>query len=93
MTLKERNMLYRIYKALNAVPGANIGGGMQTTTVSGVVNFGADISKVREHCSRALEALFDGALSKEDRDVDFEEAMERAEEFIKRRADAHWCAR
>ena len=28
MNLKERKMIYRIYAAINAVPGAYIGGGM-----------------------------------------------------------------
>ncbi|MYM92465.1 hypothetical protein [Duganella vulcania] len=93
MNLKERKMLYRVHQALDSVPGAHIGGGTQSTTVIGVVNFGADIQQVRTSVLRALEALFDGAISKEERDELFEEYMGDAERFIARRKAVDWRSR
>ena len=93
MNLKERKMVHRIYEALNAVPGAYIGGGIKTTTVTGVVNFGADMREIRNHCNEALVALFDGALTPLERDTDYNAAIEKAESFIKARKATDWKAR
>lgn len=90
MTLAERNMIYRVYKAFDSVPGAHIGGGTQSATVGGVANFGADIQEVRGHCLKAMEALFDGGISKEERDENFEFHMGAAERFIENRKAANW---
>ena len=90
MNLKERKMIHRVYKAFDNVPGAHIGGGTMSVTVAGVANFGADIQEVRKHCLKALEALFDGAISTEDRDADFETHMSAAERFIESRQAANW---
>ena len=90
MNLKERNMIFRVDQALNVVPGAYLGGGSQTTTVGGVVNFAADMMEVRKHCSAALEALFDGALTKAERDANFNAAIEEAEAFINSRKATDW---
>jgi hypothetical protein len=91
--LAERKMVYRVYAALNAVPGANIGGGTQSTTVAGAVSFGADIGVVREHCVRALAALCDGSLDSRTRQEDFEEAMQKAEAYIVQRRKKDWSVR
>ena len=93
MNLKERNMVYRVYKALDTVPGAYIGGGTMSTTVAGVASFGADIQEVRKHCTRALLALCDGAISAAERDERYEHAMGAAEDYIAKRKARDWSAR
>lgn len=93
MNLKERKMVLRVYKALDTVPGAFIGGGTRTTTVAGVASFGADMQEVRKHCSRALLALVDGALSVGERDEQFGHAMAAAEDYIAKREAKDWSAR
>lgn len=93
MNLKERNMLYRVWKAFNEVPGAYIGGGSKTTTVAGAVSFGNDLQNVRQHCGDAMMAMYDGALSAEERDVQFNTAMAAAERYIDMRRRAGWSAR
>lgn len=93
MNLKERNMLYRVYKAISDVPGAYIGGGTMTTTVKGVVNFGADIEHVRKHCADALLALCDGAYSAQQREEEFERCIVLAERYIAERKAEGWECR
>lgn len=90
MNVKERKRLYRIYAALNAVPGAHQGGGTMSVTVAGVASFANDMRKVRDHLGNALMALFDGAMDSETRDEMFEAAMESAEGYITGRAAAGW---
>lgn len=90
MNLRERKMLHRIYRALHDVPGAHIGGGTKSATVGGVVSFGYDIQKVRGWCGDALMALFDGSLSKEESEENFEAAISLAEEYIAKRTSAGW---
>lgn len=90
MNLKERNMLYRVHQALVSVPGAHIGGSTKTSTVVGVVNFGADIQEVMKHCLGAMEALFDGGITIEERDAAFELHMGDAERFIAQRKAVDW---
>ena len=86
-------MIHRVFKALDCVPGAYIGGGTMSTTVAGVVSFGADIQEVRKHCGRALLALCDGALSASERDEHFEDAIGAAEAYITKRMAKDWSAR
>lgn len=92
MNLEERKMILRVFQALDAVPGAYIGGGTGSVTVSGAINFGRDIQIVRGFCLRALAALLDGAMDKEERNGHVNSAMTAAEEFISTRSAAGWCA-
>jgi hypothetical protein len=94
MNLKERNMILRVYKALDAVPGANIGGGTNSVTVSGVANFARDIAEVRHHCGRALMILCDGDpdMSAAQRNQFFNDHMSGAEAYIERRKALGWKA-
>lgn len=93
MNLKERKMVHRVYACLDAVPGANQEGGLQSVTVSGVANFALDITKVRRYCLEALEALFDGALTRAERDMDFNAAIGKAEAYITQRKEKGWVSR
>lgn len=90
MNLTERNMIYKVYELLNAVPGAHQFGSTQTATISGVANFAADMSFIRDHLSRALMALFDGSLTREQRADEFTEAISKAERYIMKRSAVDW---
>lgn len=92
MNLKERNMVYRVYKTLDAVPGAYTGGGTKSVSVLGVATFANDMTRVREHVNKALLVLCDGDpdLSKAERDEQFDAHLRRADEFIAMRKADDW---
>ena len=94
MNLKERKMVYRVFEALSAVPGAHMGGGMMSVTVSGVANFARDLSEVREHCGRAMLILCGGdqEMSADARGGLFDGHMKKAEAYIARRRATDWRA-
>jgi hypothetical protein len=91
MKLYEREMIHRVYRALNDVPGANIGGGRQSVTVKGVVTFGNDIGRMREMLSQALLILMDGSISDIDRRHEFDKAMKPVDEFLAERRLKDWA--
>lgn len=93
MNLKERKMVYRVFAALDAVPGANLGPSTQSASVTGVVGFALDMQEVRTHCQAALMALFDGSLHTNERDAQFNAAIGQAETFIEQRKAAGWPTR
>lgn len=51
MNLEEREMVFRVYKALEGVPGTRIGGGRLGTTVGGVASFPASLQTARQYCT------------------------------------------
>jgi predicted RNase H-like HicB family nuclease len=91
MKLYEREMVHRVYRALNDVPGANIGGGRQSATVKGVVTFGNDIGEVRRMLSDALLVLMDGSIHDTERRGLFEQAMKPVDEYIAERRAKDWA--
>ncbi|MPS93334.1 hypothetical protein [Comamonas sp.] len=90
MNLSERKMILRVFQALDAVPGAYIGGGTQSVTVAGAISFGADMQTVRSHCSKALIFLLDGGISQKERDECFDSEMKAVERFIEARRADDW---
>lgn len=95
MTLNERRRLQRIYAAINAVPGAGLGGGSSmSASAIGVISYANDMRIVTGHCQKAMAALFMEPrhvdFSKEEQDELYEEAMADAEKFVAGRRSNDW---
>lgn len=90
MKLYERKMAHRVFAALDAVPGAYIGGGAMSTTVRGAVSFGNDMQKVCSWLKNALTVMMDGAIHDPDRQAAFDEAIKPAEDYIAARKAEGW---
>ena len=93
MNQRERVMLYRVFRALDEVPGCGLGGSHLTASVKGVASYANDMRVITGHVRKAIYAVAEAPhadATREEQLAEAEVAMQAAESYISARQAQNW---